>query len=361
MRLLLLVCPLLGLACGEEPGAAPAAAPLPVLKAYPIERGDVVLDGGAADPAWRRIKEIDVPLTGPGPDRVKLKAAYDGERLYLLAMWKDAERSMNRYWRYLGKLKWEKFTGEDAFSIWWSPGSMADAFRERGCALFCHGERHVYADAERGFSDVWFYGTQQCALNRQARDMWLPFGKRQRLRGDRQPAESDNLPNISELYEGPRYWPVRINKSTPRLLVRGNLNEVTPERVRKHMRDASNIGREIPLDILQPRRGSRGDVAYAADFYKGTGYVLELARDLRTGHGDDIVLDPDPLVAYLFCLAVHDGTAGGEHAISRPVELVFLAEGVGSGCRWGRHRGPRAATTRVEEIGDPDRPEPRGS
>jgi hypothetical protein len=153
--------------------------------------------------------------------------------------------------------------------------------------------------------------------------MWLRRGSRHRLRGDPQPAESDNLLNHSNRTAGPRWMPKRVTPQTTRFLLFDNIQELTPEWVRKYWQDDKNVGRQVPLDILRPRRGSRGDVLARARHHQGKGYVLELSRALKTENLDDQPLGDLHLDA-LFGIAVFSSGEGGDHLVSGPIELRFL-------------------------------------
>ena len=324
-------CLLLGLlaACDGERGAQPArAGSLPQLQARRLPDGQrIVVDGMLADPAWTTAR--DLPLDLDGKLTVHLKACFDDERFYLLATWSDPDLSMNRYWEYRGQVRWEKSTGEDGFSICWSPGRLHDRFRAQGCAVFCHGggeddaKRHVYPGDGPGYADFWYWGAQTTSYHPQARDMWLRRGDAHRLRGDPQPADSDNDLNHSDRMAGPRWMPKRVSPQTARIVLAGNTQELTPEWVRKYWQDKKNIGRQVPLDILRPRRGSRGDVTARARHHPGKGYILEMSRALKTGNLDDQPLG-DLHVDALFAVAVHLASEGEDHLVSGPVALRFL-------------------------------------
>jgi len=290
------------------------------LEAAPIEG---LLVDGALDNAWARATVLSVPLKGGGAGGVDLKAAHDGKRLYLLAMWTDPSPSMSRFWRYEGDLKWAKSEREDGFSVMWCPGALAEPFRENACAIACHQQRHVYQGTGSGFLDFWYWGAEQCALFPQARDLWLRQGEEHRLRGDRQPEDSDNVQNVSAKYDGPCLFPQFRRPGDDRIVPYGKtLKEVTPDWILKYWKEEINVGREVPLDLLRARKGSRGDVAAAAKHHDtGPKWVLEMARDLVTGNTDDMALGGGPV---LFAVAVHDDAAGAAHAVSGPIELVFL-------------------------------------
>jgi hypothetical protein len=209
--------------------------------------------------------------------------------------------------------------------VCWAPGSLAGAFRAQGCAFACHDGKHVYPGTGSGYLDFWYWGAQQTAFTPEARDLWLRQGEVHRLRGDRQPADSDNLPNVSSKYEGPCAFPTFRRKGDDRVLFVGQgMKEVTPDWIVKYWREEVNIGREVPLELLRGRQGSRGDVRAAASHHpEGGKWVLEMARDFETGNTDDLPFG-DPLVPALFAVALHDDAGGPDHAISGPIELHFL-------------------------------------
>ena len=199
---------------------------------------------------------------------MKLKAAYDGSSVYLLALWNDDSLSRNRYWKRTGQVEFARHAQEDGFAVLWSPGSDRDAFAEQGCALYCHGDSHAIPDAARArFVDMWYWGAQQTQPFTKLRDMALRGGA-DRLRGDTQPEHSDNVYNHSAEFEGPRWYPLFVNKGAGRLLMAKNLTEVKRSTLTDKIPNAR--GREIPLDVLRERGGSRGDVKAKARFYKST-------------------------------------------------------------------------------------------
>jgi hypothetical protein len=325
MRSLILAFTVLA-ACGEEttsPSAPEPRRPL-VLRAVPIrEGGKIVIDATTADEAWKRAVELLIPLEGEGPKEIRLKAAYDSERIYLLAFWPDETRSLDRYWKYVARARWERHLGEDAFSLCWAPEGLPAAFGKEGCALLCHDGRHIRIDGG-GHADLWFWGSQTTSFYGQLRDLWLPFGEHQRLRGDRQPADSDNMLNLSDEYEGPAMVRKMVRPGTGRFLTAENMQPLTVKRLTEKMTLDSNLGWEVPLDILRPMKGSRGDVG-AKGRHLGKGWLLEMARDLDTGQTDDRPIDA-PEESLHFAVAVHDGTEKEAHSVSRPIELCFVAK-----------------------------------
>ncbi len=321
MRLALAIALFLAGCGGAGGGKAADPAQNPRLDAVPTLPGEVVvLDGATGEPVWARAREIVLPLTGPGPDRVHLKAAYDEERLYLFAIWQDPELTTGRYYEFTSERKWVAHDDEDGFGICWAPDRDRELFREQGCALYCHDGRHRY-DAAEGFVDFWSWRAQQTRPHNQARDMWLPAGANQRLRGDSQPEDSDNYPNLREREFAPKYVPFRVSVDSRRFLWPSNVNELPGDWITK-LDPEMNIGWQVAMDILRPMKGSRGDIEASARYVRGA-WILELARALHTGNRDDQPLG-DARLPHRFAVAIHNGAGGAQHSISGPVELRLL-------------------------------------
>jgi len=306
---------------GGAPGPPPASRVLPALVALDAAENPPIVDGALTDTAWSRATELVLPLDGRVKG-VRLKAAYDADTLYLLAIWDDPERSMNRYWTDRGGLKWELRTAEDMFALCLAPGTETAAFREQGCALFCHDGRHVWPTPGTEIVDYWRWGAQSTAWHPEARDLFLRQGAEHRLRGDNQPGESDNIPNRSDEYFGPAYYPYYIRDHADRILFADNARPVSKEWKATKLAGPANEGRRIPYDVLRARSGSRGDVRAASKHHEGKVWVLELSRRLRTGEPDDLGVG-DPLVPALFAVAICNDQEDKDHALSGPVELRF--------------------------------------
>ncbi len=153
--------------------------------------------------------------------------------------------------------------------------------------------------------------------------MRLPFGRDDRLRGDRQGKNSDNIPNQSTEYEGPWGVPRMVGpKRSPKFLDRSNAQQLTLKRLKK-LDVKRNLGWIVALDIQQAINGSRADVAARARKLDDV-WVLEMRRKLNTKNSDDQILNPDAGVPVLFSVAIHDGTDRDAHTTSGPIELRFV-------------------------------------
>lgn len=336
----MLVCALLGLvACDREKPAEPGRVPTAglVLNCWKLHRKmRIRVDAKVADIPWKRTAELVVPLGGEGVSEVKLRAVHDDEYIYMLAIWPDKTRSFNRYWELVGEEKWKKSVGEDAFSICWSPGALQARFREQGCALFCHDGRHVFDERLQGtdFADFWYWGAQQTGAKLTLRDMRLQFGRNDRLRGDSQGENSDNILNFSTEYYGPWGVPRMVGpKRSPYFLEHSNRQQLTRKRLKK-LDLKKNLGWIVALDIQRAIHGSRADVAARAKKLDDV-WVLEMRRRLDTKNSDDQILNPDAGVPVLFSVAIHDGTERDGHTISGPIELRFVTK------RWTTSVGGR--------------------
>lgn len=307
-------------ACGRSPASSPPATlPLSVVAAAPLADGALVtVDGKGEDAAWSAATETVVPLTGPGPSEIRLRALYDRERFYLLARWSDSQASYGRYWKLDTSGNWERFRGEDGFSLLIAPGTHTGEFLQQGCAMVCHDNRHVREEGE-GFADIWYWGSERTNPLAQAIDMVLHFGTKFTLRGDTQPANSGLILNESTEFRGPGWVPRRVSEGTTRILTSDNTQPLTK---RQLLALSRNEGWEVPCDILRRMAGSRGDVV-ASGLHGGQGWTLEMSRALRTGESDDLPLG-DPLVPARIGVALYDGREGAEHAVSGPIELRFL-------------------------------------
>ena len=292
------------------------------LNVYPLPEGGVIhLDGATGEDAWALAPLTVIKLSGPGPEKVHLQAAYDEKRIYLLVQWQDDDKSQNYVWRFTEALQWQRREGEDAFTIFWAPGSLYDHYLAHSDDFFVHGEEPAIP-VQRGLMDVWYWGAQSTPLGK-ADDMVLRYLEGRKLRRDGATHGSGTIPNENSKFVGPAFVPRRIKNrnAIARFLMYDNAQALTKEKWDRLDKN-SNIGWEVSRFVLRPVLGSRADVDGKARFV-GNAWVVELARDLKTGYPDDLPLD-DPLIPYLFAVGIHDGTAGDEHARSGPVELRFM-------------------------------------
>ena len=321
--------------CGEQskpPAGSPAKKTVSAglrLECYrlPKEIEKVVLDGNAADDGWRRAKELSVPLVGEGPEKITIKAVYNDRYVYFLLLWSDAKIDRGNVCRFEEPGVWRTYEGEDALLLFFPPPELSREFRAGGFGTFVENGKFAHP-GRKGFADAWYWGAQTTRPYLRARDHWLRPD--QRLRGDSQPEQSDNVTNWSVEHEGPAGVPLRIRADSTWYLPESNVQALTPERI-LNMRKESNYGWTVPAIIQRPMAGSRADVFVSARHVGGV-WVAEIARKLDTGHRDDLVLGMPGSTA-LMALGVYDGTAGGvrvgeygqKAAVSAAIEISFLS------------------------------------
>jgi len=159
--------------------AAAASSTLTAVKADAAPK----LDGKADDAAWAGANAVSVPLRDGanhtnGRSKVSIKAAYSGDRLYMLVEWDDPTQSFRRA-PYVKQPdgSWTKMKDpndkggdnnvyyEDKFAMIWSIGNSIKDFEKKGCDLLCHegekpkpyGNKYTFDVGEIG--DIWHMKT----------------------------------------------------------------------------------------------------------------------------------------------------------------------------------------------------------
>jgi len=300
---------LLGLvACGEKPQKAPDPVKTPVLEVsssrLPKEVEQINVDGNGGDPGWRHARDVKIPLTGEGPDLVTIRSVHNDQYLYLLLIWRDARVDMGNICRYEKPGVWKMYEGEDALLFFFPPAELAESFRARGFHTFVKDGEFKHPGDE-GFADAWYWGAQTTRPHWRARDHWLR--PQQRLRGDSQPDNSDNVLNWSAEYDGPVAVPAKVTAKSNWYLKAKDAQSLDPIKMAR-MTKESNYGWTVPAILHRPFAGSRADVVVSSRHAGGV-WVVEVARELDTKHRDDHRFDPASPI--LFALGVYDGTAQG--------------------------------------------------
>ncbi|MHC4849065.1 MAG: ethylbenzene dehydrogenase-related protein [Planctomycetota bacterium] len=301
---------LLGLvACGEEPQKAPD----PVKKTsvlevsssrLPKEVERINVDGNGGDPGWRHAHDVKIPLTGEGPGLVTIRSVHNDQYLYFLLIWRDDRVDMGNICRYEKPGVWKMYEGEDALLFFFPPRELAESFRARGFHTFVQDGEFKHP-GEEGFADAWYWGAQTTRPHLRARDHWLR--PQQRLRGDSQPDNSDNVLNWSAEYAGPVAVPAKVTAKSNWYLQAKDAQSLDAIKMAR-MKKESNYGWTVPAILHRPFAGSRADVV-ASSRHAGGVWVVEVARALDTKHRDDHPFDP--ALPILFALGVYDGTAHG--------------------------------------------------
>lgn len=319
------------------------------------------LDGDASDAAWAAAPGLE--LSKP---QSTLKAVYDGQDLYLLALVPDATASFTRggAWVWDGST-WSHTEGqsEDRLAIMWSMDTPD--FETQGCMTKCHpgtnaegGEDDAWL--ESGKADMWHMKAARSlpggsiaqagtlvvdeashevtggsvTFNGWVDDKWVgqwsadnaPDGGRY---GDAGKSSYGN--NQTEDKSAPMYMETAPTDFADAMVLyqseidAGEAVEVAAaDDVDVLWANYEALEAVVPERILKASQGSRADVEQAATWQDGT-WTLEFKRALDTGHPDDDVIFSDLSQTYPFGVAWMDNTDGAEHIFSGVISLAFEA------------------------------------
>lgn len=281
----------LGFACLAAAGAIavstilPAAADTPqVLTAQPAG-SPIEVDGELGE--WRDIEGITVALAGRGGvDSVELKAAIRGDRIYLMASWRDNTES-----RLHKPYRWDEASQsygrtkqlEDRFAVSLAMTGAFSASKLEGAEFT---------------ADVWHWKASRSDPAGVAHDkMWQvsrsEFPKSKKFRGA----------------DGQPVWVARPSDAGDRLY-----RPVTPER-----RDKEIMPR---YEVNPVPQGSIADVAAKGVWRDGRWY-LEMSRKLDTGNADDAVIPQTGEIE--IAVAAFNDVDGRSHSTSGMIVLRTLA------------------------------------
>jgi hypothetical protein len=283
----LYLLPAVGLVGAAEIAAAPPAEQ--TLEARQVDHA-IVLDGEIDD--WANIAGITVPLSGTGgADRVELKAALRGERIYVLAVWEDpTENSLHKPYVWNEELQaYDKTeTMEDRLAI---------AFALRG---------DFSADKLDGSefeADVWHWKASR------SNPAGLAHDKHWKV--SRTPFEG------SRAFETPSGDIIHLARPSD-----------AGDWLYKHVRFFLKQADVMPLyEVNLHPQGSIADVQAKGVWREGRWY-LELSRALSTGREDDTVIPTSGSIE--MALAAFDGVSnnvvdGGMHSVSAKLRLRTLS------------------------------------
>lgn len=265
--------------------AGPAAGAPQTLTASLLDH-PIRLDGQMDD--WQDVAGIVVPLSGTGgADRVELRAAIRGSRIYVLAMWDDpSESDLHK------PFKWN-----EASQTYEKTDAMEDRF---ALSLRISGDFTANKlDGSEFVADVWHWKAHRSNPVGLVHDKWwrvsrTAFGK-------------------SRAFATPGGETVHILRSS-------DAGDQLYKLVRYHTKQHEIM----PLyEVNGAARGSIADVNARGVWRDGRWY-LEMSRRLNTGHDDDAAIPADGRVP--FAIAVFDGVSnnlvdGGMHSVS---ELLVL-------------------------------------
>jgi Ethylbenzene dehydrogenase len=283
----LYLLPAVGLIGAAELAAAPPAEQ--TLEARQVDHA-IVLDGEIDD--WADIAGITVPLSGTGgADRVELKAALRGERIYVLAVWDDPTEN-NLHKPYVWNEELQAYEKTEVME-----DRLAISFAMRG---------NFSADKLDGSefeTDVWHWKASRSNPAGLAHDKYWKVS--------RTPFEG------SRAFESPNGGMVHLARPSD-----------AGDWLYKHVRYFLKQADVMPLyEVNMHPKGSIADVQARGVWREGRWY-LELSRALSTGHEDDTVIPASGSIE--MALAAFDGVShnvvdGGMHSVSAKLRLRTLS------------------------------------
>lgn len=309
---------------------------------------------------------------------VSLKAVYTNDRIYMLATWPDPTASLTRggSWSFTDGT-WQKLTpeqSEDRIALYWPIGqTTGDPWNTGGCMSKCHMYYPTNEDPHESVNgivdDAWLAaGRADSWHSKAARGSAVTSATGSGLVVD--PGTHEVTAGtfsmtgyIDDKYvaqwsaengeDGGRYGDAgssadshnRIgDKSRPKYMEKVPAGYADAMALTQAEIDAAEcignpdtgvsdadaalywpayaaVNAVVPERILRVPGGSRADIAFGAT-WQGGFWAAEIARDLNTGHDDDVQFDISQ--AYSFEVATFENSRHGyEHRISQPYSLSF--------------------------------------
>lgn len=321
-----------------------------------------VIDGNAEDVIWTLTEPYEVVTEG-GPNgfgpTVTFKALYDNYNLFLLAIWEDTSKSVDKdvwwlgkhgqndttfvepipdyewnqisepfsgYVRILAKIKidttvappdtqyvyaYEKkfFSGnEDGFAIMWNINST----NFLGCTSLCHGPS-MAADVDET-ADVWYWMAHKTNPKGYADDLSLQSTG---FMGDS--GDSCWIPNISD--DLPQF----MNQDEPGRNLTFLHDTLTTTNFYSTLSWKGSD--RVPGYLLQLPSGSRSNVHVVAS-HNGNKWTLEMKRRLDSGDvtSADVQFNPDTEANVDFHVVVYDNQDSGNHAHSTGTHVLHFLQ-----------------------------------
>jgi hypothetical protein len=299
-----------------------------------------VLDG-KVDAAWKKAKEIKIPVTGganlPGGNtEVTLKAVYTDTDIFFLAQWRDKTQSLQRFpWKKQADGSWTQLKDpndkggdsnkyyEDKFAMLWNI-NMA-GFESAGCMVACHagepgkafGNKYAANPGELG--DLWHWKSIRTGPVGQIDDQYVDSTRYDKDKSPEAGRKSDPKTgggysdNINETKNGPK-WAAKGNKPAPPYWILDSEKEAV---------DGSKYkaGDEVAGIVIAALAGDRGDISAKSSWSNGV-WSLEFSRKLKTGGQYDVQFD-DLSKTYAFGVAVFDNAQVRHAFATRPNQLGF--------------------------------------
>ncbi len=248
-------------------------------------------------------------LDGP---KVTMRAAHDGEHVYIMAQWKDATQSFTKKAWLFKDGKWTRQEGdEDRIAIAFNMN--AEGFAEKGCTVLCHsGQMGTKNKDEK--ADMWHWKAA-----RGGQSGWC----------DEQVfihvAEADSRGN--DAGKGSYTDNVNADKTAPTHVWKkdakreGDLNADNSEAISADFKPEE--GYTVPSVLIRNPEGSRGDVTCVSKWADST-WTVVFKRKLKTGNDDDAQFEAGKAIDFAIAVLDNKGVSKGhDHAKSGPRKLTL--------------------------------------
>lgn len=353
---------------------------------------------GTVDASWASSPKLTTTVTVPDPGNdyfkgyvgntitVTMRSMYDASKIYFLAEWNDAAKSLNRDPWYFdpatktwkeenrkptfdaGGVKTRDAFYEDKFAMLWNVNNSVPEFNSAGCYATCHTSldplthggatgRHFTANSS-SFLDMWHWKSVRTGFPSNQVDDQLQNNTEFDLEdggrhGDPKVSGgyADNVQTLpvtggttGQTMKVPKYfvpgsanyyWVLKSDQvsGTAKLITGVDVNgiltynggTIDPNTDIEFQRKGETTGSKCMPSVcdVAPFVGDRGDIDATA-IYTGNGWILEFSRNLVTpsGAAGNSDVQFDITNDYVFGIAVFDNAAIA-HAINSKLTLKF--------------------------------------
>jgi hypothetical protein len=353
---------------------------------------------GTVDASWASSPKLTTTVTVPDPGNdyfkgyvgntitVTMRSMYDASKIYFLAEWNDAAKSLNRdpwyfdpatkTWKEENRkptfdaagVKTRDAFYEDKFAMLWNINNSVPEFNSAGCYATCHTSldplthggatgRHFTANSS-SFLDMWHWKSVRTGLPSSQVDDQLQNNTEFDLEdggrhGDPKVSGgyADNVQTLpvtggttGQTMKVPKYfvpgstnyyWVLKSDQvsGTAKLITGVDVNgiltynggTIDPNTDVEFQRKGETTGSKCMPSVcdVAPFVGDRGDIDAKA-IYTGNGWILEFSRNLVTpsGAAGNSDVQFDITNDYVFGIAVFDNAAIA-HAINSKLTLKF--------------------------------------
>jgi hypothetical protein len=353
---------------------------------------------GTVDASWASSPKLTTTVTVPDPGNdyfkgyvgntitVTMRSMYDASKIYFLAEWNDAAKSLNRdpwyfdpatkTWKEENRkptfdaagVKTRDAFYEDKFAMLWNINNSVPEFNSAGCYATCHTSldplthggatgRHFTANSS-SFLDMWHWKSVRTGLPSSQLDDQLQNNTEFDLEdggrhGDPKVSGgyADNVQTLpvtggttGQTMKVPKYfvpgstnyyWVLKSDQvsGTAKLITGVDVNgiltynggTIDPNTDVEFQRKGETTGSKCMPSVcdVAPFVGDRGDIDAKA-IYTGNGWILEFSRNLVTpsGAAGNSDVQFDITNDYVFGIAVFDNAAIA-HAINSKLTLKF--------------------------------------